>query len=66
MELSELKPCCSSPLQKVHETRVESGSPFVDPLRLRCIVCDNCGKASPWVDSLTKACELWNKEGGNK
>lgn len=64
MRLSELKPCCSSPVRMVQETREESSSPFVAPLWLCRVVCGNCGKASPWVDSLTKACELWNKEGG--
>ena len=61
MKLSELKPCCSSPARKVQGTRVEFCSPLVAPQWLRRIVCGNCGKASPWVDSLDKACEWWAK-----
>ena len=66
MKLSELKQCCSSPARKVQETRVKSGSPLVVPLWLCRVVCDSCGKTSPWGDSLNKACEWWNKEGGAK
>ena len=66
MKLSELKRCCSSPARKVQETRIESSSRIVVPRWLYRVVCGNCGKASPWFDSLTKACEWWNKEGGEK
>lgn len=62
MKLSELKPCCSSPARKVQETKLESSSPLVAPLWLRRVVCGNCGKATPWVDSLDKACELWQRK----
>lgn len=66
MKLSELEPCCSSPTRAVQETRLKSGSPYIAPLWLCRIVCDNCGKASPWVDSFDKAREWWNKEGDEK
>lgn len=66
VNLSKLEPCCSSPVLTVQETRLESGSPLVAPLWLCRVVCDRCGKTSPWGDSLNKACELWNKEGGDK
>lgn len=63
MKLSELEPCCSSPMRKVQEAMVKSNSPIVAPLWLCRIVCDSCGKASPWCDSLDKACERMKKEG---
>ena len=66
MKLSELKPCCSSPAREVQETSIESSSPLVAPLWLCRVVCGSCGKASPWGDSLDKAIEWWNKEGGAK
>lgn len=62
MNLAKLKPCCSSPKRKVQGTRVESSSPLVAPLWLCRIVCDSCGKASPYCDSLNKACKWWNKK----
>ena len=66
MKLSELKPCCSSPARKVQEVRMVSSSPLLSSLWLCRVICGNCGKASPWVDSLTKACEWWDREGGDK
>lgn len=61
MKLSELEPCCSSPVRAVQETRLEYGSPYIAPLWLCRIVCYNCGNTTPWVDSLDKACEWWDK-----
>lgn len=66
MKLSELKPCCSSPTQIVQEARVKLSFPIITPFWNYRIVCDNCGKATPWFDSLTKAYEWWDKEGGIK
>ena len=46
-------------MRQVQETWEEPGSPFITPLWLCRIVCNNCGKTSPWVDSFDKACEYF-------